>query len=288
MRTASKAVRVSKGNEDERRWRQTLQTFGDPRRSQGLEIGLLVLRTFTSERPTMGIADIADKLKLSRSTSHRYVVTLHAYGLVEQDAKRKYRLGARAQNVGMSMLNATGLPPLCVPFLEDLRDQLGYTISLAILDRDSILYAARARSHRKGQYAADDDRQVGSRVPATLTAMGKVLVAGLPDAEREAWIDTTMPTPGSSRSVTAKKRFRAELDQVRRLGYAVNNRELTSKTVAIAVPIRQGEHVNVALAAVANAQTIGIKMLTRQCLDALRATADELAEHVRYDRRAKW
>lgn len=277
---------MTKGNEDERRWRETLQTFGTPQMSQSLEIGLSVLCAFSVKRPTLGIADIADELKMSRSTTHRYVVTLQACGLVEQGARRKYRLGSAARNVGMSMLYATGLPALADPFLEDLRDQLGYTVSLAILDHDSILYAARAYSHCKGQYAADEGRRIGSRVPAHLTALGKVLVAGLPGDEQQTWMDTAVLNTEESHAMAARTRLRAELDRVREQGYATNDRELTTTTIAIAVPIHQGESTNVALAIAANAKTVGIATFARQNLDALHAAASELAEHVTYDPRA--
>ena len=67
----------------------------EPRFSQSLERGLAILSCFSGERPIRGIADLADELGMSRSTTHRYVVTLVALGYLEQDAQRKYRLGLR-------------------------------------------------------------------------------------------------------------------------------------------------------------------------------------------------
>lgn len=92
----------------------------DPRYSQALERGLAILDVFTPERPVLGIADIADELGMSRSTTHRYVITLVALGYLEQGASRKYRLGLRVTNPGMSALRATSpiaratraIPPL--------------------------------------------------------------------------------------------------------------------------------------------------------------------------------
>ena len=57
----------------------------------------------------LGIADIADELDMSRSTTHRYVITLLALGYLEQGASRKYRLGRRVIDLGMSALSSTGL-----------------------------------------------------------------------------------------------------------------------------------------------------------------------------------
>src|ERR1700677_4230886 len=80
----------------------------EPRYSQSLERGLAILGCFTPRRPVLGIADIADDLGMSRSTTHRYVITLVALGYLEQGASRKYRLGLRVTDLGMSALNSTG------------------------------------------------------------------------------------------------------------------------------------------------------------------------------------
>ena len=58
----------------------------EPRYSQSLERGLAILGCFTPKRPVLGIADIADELGMSRSTTHRYVITLVALGYLEQGA----------------------------------------------------------------------------------------------------------------------------------------------------------------------------------------------------------
>jgi DNA-binding IclR family transcriptional regulator len=71
--------------------------------------GLAILGCFTPKCPVLGIADIAGELGMSRSTTHRYVITLVALGYLEQGASRKYRLGLRVTGLGMSALNSTGL-----------------------------------------------------------------------------------------------------------------------------------------------------------------------------------
>jgi IclR family pca regulon transcriptional regulator len=75
--------------------RRSIPSLREPRYSQSLERGLAILSCFTPKRPVLGIADIADELGMSRSTTHRYVITLLALGYLEQGASRKYRLGLR-------------------------------------------------------------------------------------------------------------------------------------------------------------------------------------------------
>src|SRR5271155_4244577 len=156
----------------------------EPRYSQSLERGLAILTCFSGVRPVLGIADIADDLGMSRSTTHRYVITLLALGFLEQGASRKYRLGLRVTDLGMSALNSTGLREHAHPYLEELRERTSYTASLAVLDGADILYVDRGRSFRRGRGRIDLNLHTGSRVPAYCTAMGKLLMAYLPEAEQ--------------------------------------------------------------------------------------------------------
>src|ERR1700733_13911554 len=129
----------------------------EPRYSQSLERGLAILGCFTPKRPVLGIADIADDLGMSRSTTHRYVITLVALGYLEQGASRKYRLGLRVTDLGMSALNSTGLREHAHPYLEELRQRPSYTTSLGVLDSTDVLYVDRVRSFRRGQGKIDLD-----------------------------------------------------------------------------------------------------------------------------------
>src|SRR6202167_736984 len=162
----------------------SIPSLREPRYSQSLERGLAILGCFTPQRPVLGIADIADELGMSRSTTHRYVITLVALGYLEQGASRKYRLGLRVTDLGMSALNSTGLREHSHLYLQELRQRSSYTVSLAVLDGSDILYIDRVRSFRRGQDTIDLDLQPGSRLPAYCTAMGKLLLAYLPEPEQ--------------------------------------------------------------------------------------------------------
>src|SRR5438445_12579973 len=117
----------------------SIPSLREPRYSQSLERGLAILGCFTPQRPVLGIADIADELGMSRSTTHRYVITLVALGYLEQGASRKYRLGLRVTDLGMSALNSTGLRDHARPYLEELRQRTSYSASLVVLDGNEAL-----------------------------------------------------------------------------------------------------------------------------------------------------
>src|SRR5258707_12370075 len=136
-RTSPKAPKSPAATQDPA-W--SIPSLREPRYSQSLERGLAILGCFTPARPVLGIADIADELGMSRSTTHRYVITLVALGYLEQGASRKYRLGLRVTDLGMSALNSTGLRGHARLYLQELRQRTPYPPPLTGLDGTDVLY----------------------------------------------------------------------------------------------------------------------------------------------------
>ncbi len=194
--------------------RQPIPSLREPRYSQSLERGLAILHCFTPEKPVRGIADIADELGMSRSTTHRYVITLVALGYLEQGAARKYRLGLRVTDLGMAALNSTGLREHSHPYLEELRQRTSYTVNLSVLDGEDILYVDRARSFRRGQNKIDLNLHPGSRLPAYCTSMGKLLMAHLSEPQRCDLLAEVKLTKRGPNTIMSKKALRDELDEV--------------------------------------------------------------------------
>ncbi|HWY91158.1 MAG TPA: IclR family transcriptional regulator [Solirubrobacteraceae bacterium] len=256
-----------------------------PRYSQSLERGLAILGCFTSEHPVLGIADIADELGMSRSTTHRYVTTLLALGYLEQGRSRKYRLGLRVTDLGMSALNSTGLRENVHPFLEELRERTGYTIGLAVLDGMEILYVDRARSWRRAERETDLGLHPGSRMPAYCTAMGKVLLAHLPEDVQRDLLAQLKLERNSPSTITSKQALRAELERVKEDGYAVNDQELRPGLHAIAVPVRdESREVVAAVGIAASPQAISVAELTDALGPHLISTAARISSRLGYRR----
>jgi IclR family pca regulon transcriptional regulator len=108
---------------------------------------------------------------------------------------------------------------------------------MAILDDVDIVYVERFRASRRHQNEIDLDLHVGSRLPAYCTSMGKVLLAFLPDAEREEVLDRITFARRGPNTLTSKTALLAELQRVRATGIAVNNEELAYGLRSVAVPV---------------------------------------------------
>jgi IclR family pca regulon transcriptional regulator len=281
-RTSSKAPKSS-ASTLEPAW--SIPSLREPRYSQSLERGLAILSCFTPKRPVLGIADIADELGMSRSTTHRYVITLLALGYLEQGASRKYRLGLRVTDLGMSALNSTGLREHAHPYLEELRQRTSYSVSLAVLDGPEILYVDRARSFRRGQGQAGPDVRIGSRLPAYCTAMGKLLLANLPDSDQRELIASMKLSKSGPNTIASKKALRDELDEVLEASFAVDDEELAKGLYSIAAPVRdEGRDVVAAVDIAVPSSMISIGELVDALGPHLVSTADRISARLGYRR----
>ncbi len=284
-RRSSKGSKASSASNTDREPAWSIPSLREPRYSQSLERGLAILGCFTPARPVMGIADIAEDLGMSRSTTHRYVITLVALGYLEQGASRKYRLGLRVTNLGMSALNSTGLREHSHPYLEELRQRTSYTTNLAVLDGSEILYVDRARSFRRGQNKIELDLHPGSRLPAYCTAMGKLLLADLPEDEQRDLLASMKLAKRGPNTITNKKALRDELENVREAGFAVNDEELAPEVYAIAAPVRnESSEVVAAVNLGAHSSMISLEELVDALGPHLVSTADRISARLGYRR----
>jgi IclR family pca regulon transcriptional regulator len=252
--------------------------------SQSLERGLAILSAFRSGRSLIGVSELARELGLGRSTTHRYVATLARLGYLRQDeATRRYQLGLRVLDLGFSALNSMELRDIAEPHLQQLSDESGHTVNMAILDSAHIVYIVRCRSSSVGQREIDLNLHVGALLPAYCTSMGKVLLAHLPHGEREAALAHTDFSRRGPNTITTAATLEKELVHVRSTGFALNDEELAYGLRSIAMPIRtQTGEVTAAINLAAHRSMISIDDLVARLSPALRHTAEQISARLGY------
>jgi IclR family transcriptional regulator, pca regulon regulatory protein len=267
-------------------WR--IPDLSEPRYSQSLERGLAILESFTPEQPVLGIADIADRLGMSRSTTHRYVTTLVALGYLEQGARRKYRLGLAVTGLGMAALNATDLREQAHADLAELSQRTGFTTSVAVLDGDEVVCVDRVNGLRRRLAATGPDIKAGSRLPVHCTALGKILLAYLPERERKDALSQIELTKQGPNTITTKTTLREELDTVLEEGLAVEDQELAAGRVAIgAVVLNEASEVVAAIDLTAGTSAIAIEELADALGPHLISTADRISARLGHRRESE-
>ncbi|MFP3992742.1 IclR family transcriptional regulator C-terminal domain-containing protein, partial [Streptomyces sp. E11-3] len=199
---------------------------------ESLARGLSVLTAFGPGRAELPLAAVAEATGLARATARRALLTLQHLGYVTAQG-RDFRLTPRVLDLGYAPLSRMTLPQIAQPHLAALVGEVHDSASMAVLTGDDIQYTARVAMSR----IMSVDITVGTRFPAAVTSMGRVLLAGLPDAEREARLARAAPMPLTRHTVTRRDALAALLDQAARDGYALVDEELEEGLRALAVPV---------------------------------------------------
>jgi IclR family transcriptional regulator, pca regulon regulatory protein len=257
----------------------------ESRYSQSLERGLAILECFTPEHPVWGIADLADELGMSRSTTHRYALTLTALGYLVQGPRRKYRLGLRVTDLGLSALSSTSLRVHARPHLEELARRSPCTLAIAVLDGPEVVCVDCILNRRRGRQPIAGGLGEGARLPVHCTAMGKLLVANLPAWEqRELIAELTLKRRGP-RTIATKTALRSELAPILEEGLARGAEELAPELCEIAAPVRTPtREVLAAVGMVAHRSAISLEQLAEHLGPHLVSTADRISAQLGYRR----
>ncbi len=217
---------------------------------QSLARGLSVIRAFDAQHPELSLSDVARRADLTRAAARRFLHTLTALGYVRTDGRR-FALTPRVLELGFSYLSSLSLPEIAQPHLERLSHEVGESVSAAVLDGTDIVYVARVPTRRIMSVRIT----IGTRFPAYATSMGRVLLAGLPDADRDAVLDASARAHLTDRTLTEPAALRAELERVRGQGWAVVDGELEPGLRSIAAPVRAKDGAVVAAVNVSTAAT---------------------------------
>lgn len=211
--------------------------------TQAVERALWVLRAFEAATDDLGISEVAHATGLSMSTAHRLTRALCAGGLLTQDPRsERYQLGPALVVLGRLAEDRLGLER-ARPVLDLLAADTGESVSLGILTGGDVTVVLTIASNQPLRFS----QPPGHRIPAHTSAMGKCLLAGQGD------IDGTVAALGpleaaTDNTVTDRRRLSADLEEVRRRGWALNDEERNPGVRAVAAPVRHRDRTIAAIA----------------------------------------
>jgi len=194
-----------------------------------------VLRCFSKQGSHFTISELARQLHLDRSTTYRILLSLEKCGFVEKDGKTgEYTLGTAAFEIGNAFLRQMDFVKISKPIMADLALKVQETVHLAVLSGTEIVYVDKVDSPRTLGVMS----KIGQRGSLHSTALGKVLLAFLPEAESSRMIKQIKLTPFTANTISSGAKLMDELKKVRRQGYAFDLRESEQGVECIAAPIR--------------------------------------------------
>lgn len=236
--------------------------------------GLRVLRSFSESTEKMTVSDVAKLTELSRAGARRLLLTLHALGYMEMDGKH-YSLTPKVLELGFSYLGAQHWLTRATPLLERLRDTLNEAVSVTVMQDTEVVYVARFQTDRVMTMAMD----IGSRKPVFCTAMGRVLLASLPETKvRQVLLasDIKRYTP---KTLIDLNDLTSAVCETRTKGYCVIDQELEESLVAVSVPLKNYHGETLAAVNVCgHPSNLSLEDLETRCLTALQATTKDLSQ----------
>ncbi|MGO3151825.1 MAG: IclR family transcriptional regulator domain-containing protein [Galactobacter sp.] len=199
---------------------------------QSLARGLATIEAFDAQHPELTLSEVATRSGVSRASARRFLHTLVDLGFAATDG-RLFRLTPRVLRLGYAYLASQPLPGLVGPYLQELSDQVGESVSASELDGSEVVYVARVQTRRIMHVAIG----VGTRFPAATTSMGRVLLAGLPPAEALRRMRAASIPALTARTLTSPEAVATELDRVREQGWCLVDQELEAGLRSVAAPV---------------------------------------------------
>ncbi len=212
--------------------RNTSEEPRDPYLLGSLHKGLEVIDCFTRQK-SWSLAELAAELGQTKPTVFRILHTIEAFGYLQKDPETgRYSLAMRFHTLGSAAVRHEQLRWQALPPLQDLARDTGETVHVGILyDNEAICVQAVDGTRLIRMHAF-----VGKRTPAHASALGKVLLAYLPDAELDVFVARGLPsfTPNT---ITTAAALREALHGVRAQGWALDDEEMEIGLRCLGAPI---------------------------------------------------
>jgi IclR family transcriptional regulator, pca regulon regulatory protein len=241
--------------------------------SEALARGLAVLAAFGEGRGPLTLSDVARKVDLPRATTRRALYTLTHLGFAESDGKL-YRLTSKVLSLATSYLLANQISTILQPECDRLSLEFGEAVSCAVLAGDDVVMIAHASPQRLFATGAG----IGFRVKAFCSALGRVLLAGLPDQALDAFLDKLVPTRMTAKTLVEKGALRRAILAARAQGFSIVDQGAEAGFRSLAVPIRRYDgQILAAMNVGLRIESAGLAELKTAHLPRLRAASRDIA-----------
>jgi DNA-binding IclR family transcriptional regulator len=221
----------------------------------------------------LSLIDLTQMCGLSKSTVHYLLVTLERCGYVCKDGRDgRYMAGIKLLGVANAALHNLALRRRTSPYLFSLRMKTGLGVHLAIYEHQEAMVIAKLECTERHLAS-----WVGKRMDLHCTGIGKAILAHLPEGERDDVIKRYGLAKKNDNTICTRKRLQADLDQIVRVQYALDNEEDELGMRCIGVPIMGQDHHPIAAVSISGT----IAQLTPERVPALAVEVRATAESIR-------
>ncbi|HSP47466.1 MAG TPA: IclR family transcriptional regulator [Clostridiaceae bacterium] len=192
----------------------------------------------------LGVIDISTKLDLNKSTVHRLLASLISMDYVRQDpASGKYTLTFKLLSLAEAFRSKVDVVSIAHPYLEQIMEKSSETVHLVQREGSDVVYIDKVESNASSVRMVS---RIGLRQPLYCTAVGKAILATLPEEEvRKIWEESRVRKL-TEHTIVDFESFLKELDLSRKRGYALDNEEneIGVRCIAVCIKDYRGAAVN--------------------------------------------
>jgi IclR family KDG regulon transcriptional repressor len=201
---------------------------------QSVQRAIDVLELFHASALELGVTEISEKLKLTKSTVHGLIKTLEYRRYLEQNPiNQKYKLGIRLFELGNLVASNMNISKLAISNIHELADELKETVHLVVLEGNHVIYVEKV----EGQSALRMYSQLGKRAPIYCTGVGKAVLAYLESERIEQIVSSTELTAFTPHTLVTVQAIKNDLEKIRQRGYAMDDEEIELGLRCVAAPI---------------------------------------------------
>lgn len=245
---------------------------GDRHFVTSLQKGLDVLTCFGRQHSRLTLSEVARLTGMSPASARRSLLTLHQLGYLDSDGKR-FWVQPRALLVAHAYLSSRPMPSLAQPLLDALSERTRESASLGQLQGDDAIIVARSTARR----SLSTGLGIGSRLPAYCSALGRVLLAGLPPPAVLARVRGMRRVALTPQTVHSVSRVVELVERCREQGYSTNDGELELGVRSMAVPVRdRSGQVTAAMSIAVRVERMGLSEFRDAFLPMLKRARDTL------------
>ena len=204
-------------------------------RNLALERAFEIVDLFDSKNGGLTLSEIAEAIGSKPGSLYSTIYVLRKYGYLKRDEDKKYTLGFEFLNKAESVLDSLDIRKEAEPYLDKLANSAEVNVHLAVLDGKEVMYLYRARGY---QSVTIGGSIVGRRVPAYLTALGKVLLAFLSKDGLDEYLEEVELEAYTPHTVTNVDELREVIKKVKSRGYAIDREEFHEGVCCVAAPVR--------------------------------------------------
>jgi IclR family pca regulon transcriptional regulator len=201
---------------------------------EALARGLRVIEAFNRERRQLTLSDVARAVGLPRASVRRTLATLVRLGYAESD-DRLFRLTPRILSLAGAYLSSNAISGILQPAVERLSEEVNEACSAAVRDGDDVIMIAHATPKR----VIDVSAQIGFRLPAFASSLGRVLLAALDDAALDEALARVPPHKLTPMTTVDKRALRKAIVKARADGFSYVDQEAEVGFRSISVPLRR-------------------------------------------------